>query len=54
MVAGVRWREREQQHSDGRGKGNRSMHELTSHSRRFGNAWVPAVFPRRPGASEVW
>ena len=45
MVAGMRWREREQQHSDGRGNGNRSMHELTSHSRRSGNAWVPAMYP---------
>ena len=45
MVAGMRWREREQQHSDGRGNSNKSMHELTSHSRRSGNALAPAVFP---------
>ena len=48
MVAGMRWREREQQHGDGRGNSNKSMHALTSHSRRSGNALVAAVFPRSP------
>ena len=45
MVAGMRWREGEQQHGDGAGNGNKSTHELTSHSRRSGNALVAAVFP---------
>jgi hypothetical protein len=45
MVAGMRCREREQQHSGGRCNSNRSMHELTSHSRRSGNALGPAEFP---------
>ena len=41
MVAGMRRHEREQQHGDGRGISNKSVHELTSHSAR----------PRIP---EVW
>ena len=45
MVAGMRRREREEQHGDGPGNSNKSIHELTSHSRRSGNALAPAVFP---------